>query len=156
MPAKKREEVKTEQTLSKNKPSSKKKTKRGKTISHLPPKKNLSKKTKRNQKIDKKFTWRNPKNYPFYISLIGYYLFIVEVIFYWFLSEKNIFSFLGLLFRNVIREPYVPTIIGVLFLLPINTYLTGTQSNFRKASLVGYFFLLRDIAHLLFIFLSYP
>jgi hypothetical protein len=146
MPRKKKTKVKTEPNVPK--------TKRGKsnTIPSSSTKKSYKIKRKRNK--EKKFAWKDPKNYPFYISLFGYFLFTIEIIFYWLLSE-NVSSFLGLLLKNLIREPYIPTIIGLLFLLPINTYLTGTKSNFRKVSLVGYFLLLRNIAHFLFILLSY-
>jgi hypothetical protein len=146
MPRKKKSKAKAEPNISKTK------RRKSKTIPSSSVKK--SSQTKRKRKKEKKFIWKDPKNYPFYVSLFGYFLFIIEIVFYWLLSE-NISSFLGLLLKNLIREPYIPTIIGLLFLLPINTYLTGTKSNFRKVSLVGYFLLLRNIAHLLFIFLSY-
>ncbi|PLS19107.1 hypothetical protein CVD28_01485 [Bacillus sp. M6-12] len=107
------------------------------------------KSTKKSTK-KKKRHWNDTYYYPFYLSLIGYLMFSFELLLNWFLAE-DVPQFLGIIFKNLIREPYVPTIIGAMFLLPVHTYVKGMRSAFPRITLIGFFFIARNIAHLTFL-----
>jgi hypothetical protein len=98
----------------------------------------------------KKSHWTDTKYLFFYTSIFGYLLFAGELLFYWFLTEEWK-SFFELFFKNLVREPYVPTVIGGMFLLPLHTYLQGMKYPLKKSTLIGFFFIVKSIAHLTFL-----
>lgn len=111
------------------------------------PKKNQKKKGK------KKRTSKNTRTYRLlHLSIFGYSMFFIELIIYWLLT-KDIELFLEKVINPPIREPYLSTVIGFLFILPLHTYLKGNDYSFKAVILIGFFFIVRNIVDVLFSFM---